>query len=238
MKYLKVFGLALVAVVALGVSMASSAFALPDLSVTLGEGYPLHIQVTLLTVRTHLSNVVTGGGVEELHGEGLLLLFLTFSLTDLGTFEALFTKVQTRAGVACKSSGDPSEEVLTLGTFHIVWTSLRGSARGLTLGELFLPLPFMITCGAKTVNIQGSVLSSLNSNRLQAASDYTQLGGLLQGNGEGEPKLVWFYNESGNPVKAKLEANFGSGFRQSAEEVEEEVVASSLGGKMFAINNQ
>ena len=47
MKRLKIFGVLLAAVVAVGVSTATTAFALPDVSLTLsGSAFPLHLEVT------------------------------------------------------------------------------------------------------------------------------------------------------------------------------------------------
>src|ERR1700685_521214 len=139
MKHLKLLGVALAALFALGITTAT-AFALPDVSLTLaGSSFPLHLDVTLLSVATQLS---TSGGA-HMEGVGFLLLLLALSLTSLGTFEALFTKVREGGTNECKSPGDPKGEVLTKGTYHIVWTSLSP----LTLGELFLVEPLTITCG-------------------------------------------------------------------------------------------
>ena len=51
---------------------ATTSFALPDISIALGGAYPLHLQVTLLTVPTKLTNTIE----ENFKGEGLLLLLL------------------------------------------------------------------------------------------------------------------------------------------------------------------
>src|SRR6202451_625516 len=130
MKHLKLLGVALAALFALGITTAT-AFALPDVSLTLaGSSFPLHLDVTLLSVATNLS---TSSGA-HFEGVGVLLLLLALSLTSLGTFEALFTKVKDSFdGAECKSPGDPLGEVLTKGTYHFVWTSLSP----LTLGELY-----------------------------------------------------------------------------------------------------
>jgi hypothetical protein len=89
MKQLRLFGLALMIACAVGAAMVSSAFALPDISVELGGTYPLHLEVTLLTIITKLSNVVK----ENINGEGLLILDLLTALGHLGTYEALVTKM-------------------------------------------------------------------------------------------------------------------------------------------------
>ena len=129
-------GLTLVSVYTIDIVTATSSFALPDISVTLtGATYPLHLEVTLLTVKVKLSNVVK----ENVSGEGLLVLALLTALGHLGTFEALFTKAK-RGTTACFSEEggvkDPSGEILTKGSWHLVYTSLAGSTQGLQLGLL------------------------------------------------------------------------------------------------------
>jgi hypothetical protein len=235
MRHFKLFGVALVALCAFGITTASSAFALPDVSIALGGAYPLHLQVTLLTVKTKLTNVIE----ENIKGEGLLLLLLVKELTALGTFEALFTK--TKLGTKeCQSevgsTKDPLGEILTRGTYHIVYTSLTP----LTLGELFLVEPVKIKCGTTEVNVKGSVLSSINTatNCATEATECTSLSGVLKGNGVGVANLTTYYNDAGTAEKAKLEANFGSGFKGAAEEVEEEVTVTALESKMFTVTGR
>jgi hypothetical protein len=69
-------------------------------------------------------------------------------------------------------------------------------------------------------------------------TEYTQLSGVLLGNGEGLPNIRFFYNDEGTSTKAKLEANFGSGFKEADEEVEETVTVTALQGAMFVITNR
>jgi len=212
---------------------------LPDVSVTLaGATYPLQLEVTLLTVKTKLSNVVK----ENLKGEGLLLLLLLNQLGSLGTFEALFTKVINKSGTACfseeSSKKDPSGEVLTKGTWHLVYTSLAGSTPGLQLGVLYLVSPVEVVCGAEIVKVKGDTLSSVVTPSGTETEEYTKMSGVLLGNGEGMPNIRVFYNDEGTSTKAKLEANFGAGFKESDEEVEETVMLTALEGKMFVITNR
>jgi hypothetical protein len=237
MKYFKFFGAALAALSALGIATASSAFALPDISITLGGAYPLHLEVTLTTAKTKLSNVVK----ENLTGEGILLLYLLTALGHLGTFEALFTKVRKSTTPCFSEEGgkkDPSEEILTKGSWHLVYTSLAGSAQGLQLGILHLVAPVTIKCGAEEVLVKGDVLSSVDALTGTEATEYTALSGVLKGNGEGGPNIKFFYNEGGTSVKAKLEANFGTGFKEAAEEVEELITVTALESKMFVVTSR
>jgi hypothetical protein len=239
MKHLKFFGLALTALFMMGIGTATSAFALPDVSVTLeGATYPLHLEVTLLTVKTKLSNVVK----ESLSAEGLLLLFLLNELGHLGTFEALFTKIVNKAGTKCFSEEnakqDPSGEVLTKGTWHLVYTSLSGSTQGLQLGVLYLFSPVEEVCGTEIIKIKGDTLSSVQTLAGTEGTEYTQLSGVLLGNKEGKPNITVFYNEGGTSTKAKLEANFGSGFKEAAEEIEETITVTALKGAMFMVTSR
>jgi hypothetical protein len=233
MKHLKLLGVAAVALCAMGISTATTAFALPDVSLTLtGSAFPLHLEVTLLTNTTNLSSA----SGSTAHGEGLLLLLLASELSSLGTFEALFTKVENE-GNKCFSeenaAKDPEGEVLTKGTYHIVWTSLSP----LTLGTLFLVLEFTLVCGATKTKVRGNVLSSLNAGASEA-TELTSDGGVLAGNGKGVPNLKTYYNNSGASVTAKLEGNSGAGFAQNAEEVTGEVTVTALKGNMFVITGR
>jgi hypothetical protein len=240
MKHFKLLGVAVAALCMMGIAMASSAFALPDISVELGGTYPLHLEVTLLTVPTKLSNVVK----ENISGVGLLVLYLLTALGHLGTFEALFTKTKKGTSTACFSEEggkkDPTEEILTKGSWHLVYTSLAGSTQGLQLGILYLVSPVTIKCGAEEVNVKGDTLSSVTTLSGTEATEYTSLTGVLKGNGEGVPNIKFFYNEGGTSVKAKLEANFGTGFKEAAEEVEEAngVTVTALEGKMFTVTSR
>jgi hypothetical protein len=229
MKHVKLFGVALVALLALGVTTATSAFALPDVSLTLaGSSFPLHLNVTLLTVPTAL----TSSSGANLTGEGILLLLLTNSLSSLGTFESTFLKVAEKT-TKCNTSGAAEGVVETKGTYHIVYTSLSP----LTLGELFLVQPLTIKCGASEIDVRGSVLSSITGAGTEG-TELTSVSGVLSGNGKGKPSLVTYYNQGGTAVKAKLESEFGAGFVETAEEVKETVTVSALKTNMFVITGR
>ena len=122
------------------------------------------------------------------------------------------------------------------GTYHIVYTSLSP----LTLGELSLLEPVKIKCGSKEINVKGSTLSSINTatNCSTEATECTSLGGVLKGDGAGVANLTTYYNDAGTAEKAKLEANFGSGFKGAALEIEEEVTVTALEGKMFTLTGR
>jgi hypothetical protein len=213
--------------VAFGLALAtsSSALTLPDVSIALGGSYPLTGRATSLTVTGKLSNPV-----EALEGVGGLLFVSVDQLTSLGTFEALFTKVKTAAGTGCASEGDTNEEILFKGTFHLV------PAAGGRVLILVLVTPFKVNCGTKSIKVQGSGLGALK-NLGTEGTEYTGLSaGPIRGNGEGKPVLTTYLTDSETVATAKLESNFGSGFKESALEIEEEMSATASEGKMFTIS--
>jgi hypothetical protein len=241
MRHLKVLGvgvLAMFGLMAFAITAASSAeVTLPDVHLLSTETYPLHLNFSdNKPTATKLSNAKGG----KLEGTGLLLLFLTFGLSSLGSFEVLFLKVfEPKSKVLCNSVGDPtgSGEVLLKGSFHIVPTTANGEP----LAILFLFAPFKIECeaGAKKFSVKGEALSSIKfkANPTEAES-LTELCGVSTGNGAGKPTLTEYINDAGAKVKVQLLSELGSGEGESAEEVGGEVCPEALGGKMFQVLNR
>jgi hypothetical protein len=216
-RRLGLLGGMLTAVFALGVATATSASALPDISLTLID--------LELTFNDNAGNLYTS--------IGYLLLLLTQQLTALGTFEELFLDVEDEQGEKCNSVGDPLGEVLTKGTFHIVYTILSP----LRLGILFLYAPFTIICGAAETDIRGSELVPISG----AGTEGTELVSILiifLANGKGKPSLTTYYNDGGTAVKAKLEAEAGAGFMEAAEEDDVEITLLALKTNMFVITGR
>jgi hypothetical protein len=198
-----------------------------------GNGYPLHLEITLLEIKTRLEGV--SGSL--LNGEGLLLLFLTSELTALGTFEALFLKVEeTTTNALCHSTGDKEGEVLTSGSFHLVYTTLSP----LRLGELFLPHEVEITCGKVVTKVKGDLLGSvkLGTALSEEEEDLTELGGVLSGT-NGKQSIKFFYNDTPESVEAKLLSSVsGAVFKESNEVVVGEVKTKALAGRMFRVTSR
>jgi hypothetical protein len=233
MRYLKVLGVGLLAtlgVMAFTITATSSAatVTLPDVHVLSGESYPLHLQFSdNKGTLSKLSNAKGG----KLEGSGLLLLFLTFGLSSLGSFEVLFLAVkEPKEAVSCITSGDHSGEVLLKGSFHIVPTSATG-----TPAILYLFKQFSITCGAKLFEVEGSSLSPITFPGSSETESLTQLCGKSEGNGKGVASVTEYINDNGTKVKAVLTTELGSGPGQSAEEVTGEVCPEALEGKMFQV---
>jgi len=246
MKRLKLLGVTLVAMCAMGL-MATSAFALPDISITLcGVGvanctnYPLHLNYLSNTVKTKLE-----GLANVLSGEGLHILLLIGLLTDLGTFRAIFLKVEKAGVEKCFNQGvEANGEVLTEGTFSVVYTSLAGSTQGLQLGELFLPKELTgateILCPTNTnkVKVKGDVISSINGQGATSNTQITGVKGSLAGSG-GHATIKTFWNDAGVALLAKLESNVdNSSFKESNQVVEGEPELTALEAKMFVITSR
>lgn len=238
MRYVNRLALALATAFMLVLATTISASALPDISLTLsGATYPDQMSITALTVKTKIADVAKN----ILKGEGVLLVAYLNELGHLGTYEALLTKVEKESTLCFSEEGgkkDSSGEVLTRGTWHLVYTSLAGSPQGLQLGLLALTSPVTVKCGSSEVMIKGDGLGSVDTLTGGETEEYTQLGGVVKGNGEGTPNIRFFYNEAGTGVKAKTEVNFGTGFKEAAEEDEESVAVTGAEGKMIVITSR
>jgi hypothetical protein len=232
MKRLKLVGVLLGALLALGI-MATSALAalsLPDISVTLTGGvYPVHAQgSSKATAKTALET--SGGGV--LTGEGVTLLLLTTELSALGTFTSDFTKVVQEAK-PCHTLGDAEGVVLLGGEFHLVPISLSP----LNIGILFLVTEFEIECPTGVnVLVRGNVLGSVEGIGSEG-TELTGFSGVLLGE-KGKQKISEYYNDGGTKIKTKLESEVGSGFTASSQQVGEPVGLQVLGSQMIVITGR
>jgi hypothetical protein len=233
MKRLKLVGVLLGALFALGL-MATSALAalsLPDISVTLTGGvYPVHAQgSSKAAAETALTT--TGGGV--LNGTGVTLLLLTTELSGLGTFTSDFTNVENPEKIKCNSVGDAKGVVLVGGEFHLVPISLSP----LNIGILFLVTEFEVECPAGiNVLIRGNVLATVN-NIGSEGTELTGFSGALLGT-KGVQKISEYYNDGGTKIKTSLESEAGAGFTKSAQNVTEEVPLQVLGSQMIVITGR
>jgi len=210
---------------------------LPDISITLGS-YPLHLNYLSNTVKTTLE---TAAG-SRLTGTGLHVLYLTGELTSLGTFRAIFLKVN-REGEHCFNQGlEANGEVATEGSFHIVYTSLPGSPQGLQIGILYLvkelngaTTPAGIKCKPSNVEVKvkGSVIGSIN---VTSTGEGERIGqkSVLSGN-LGKQSIRAYWNDAGVGLLAQLLSSVGAGFTESNQIVEEETEATALNSAMYEI---
>jgi hypothetical protein len=237
MKRFKILGVMLAAMWVMGL-MATSAFALPDISITLGS-YPLHLNYLSNTVATKLETV----NGSELTGTGLHVLYLTGELTALGTFRAIFLKVVKGTGAEhCFNQGEEAAgEVLTEGSFHLVYTSLKGSTQGLQIGILYLPKALTGATGIKCkasgveVKVRGSVIGSivtLPEGENERIGQKSVLAGTL-----GKQAIRAYWNDEGTGLLAKLESSVGASFLEADQVVEGEPEATALNGAMYKITS-
>ncbi len=244
MKRLVLLGAMAAAIGALGV-LATSALALPDISITLcapncGSAYPLHLVWLSATVKPKLES--TNG--EVLSGEGWHWLYLLGELLPEGVLRVGL--LRTRKGTeTCFNQGEETNgETQMEGSFHVVYTSLAGSAQGLQEGILYLIKELTgateISCptNANTVKIRGSMIVALN---LSGSTESTQFGGMkgiLNGT-NGKQEFRAYYNAAGTAALAKLESNVdGAGFKETDYGVGVTQEWTALQGKMWLITNR
>jgi hypothetical protein len=231
MKRLTVVISALVAALTSGL-LATSAFAsLPDFSITLGGGFPLHLKFAD-NGKTKTKLESTAGGILE--GEGLSVLMSVASLTALGTFSLDYLKV-TDKSESCHSIGDASGVVLSQGTFHIVYTNLSPLSPAL----LYELKQFEIECGKTEIIEKGGMISSLDSFEWEAGEETASPGILSMagslGGEKGKATIKEYYNDGGTKVKVKLETNVGAGFMESDQTFEGEPALTASEGKKFLL---
>jgi hypothetical protein len=236
MVHLKLFCMALIATFAYGVlTTSASALELPDVSIALSEAYPLHLDVTYLTT-SDIENISSEGlESKESNGGSVLLLLLVNTLTTLGTYSLLFTKIhlvkEGKEESICSSEGDPTTngEVLEGGTFHIVFRSTSPLSRGI----LFLEREIKVTCGTVKIKIKGSMLARLEQP--SGTEETTLLLTSITGSA-GKPTNTAYLNDSGETEHAELLSNFGTGFVELALNIVKPADLHALEGKMFTIS--
>ncbi len=230
----------LVAMCAIGL-MATSALALPDVSITLSGVYPLHTNYSISTIHTKLETV--NGSV--LTGEGLHVLSLYGGSTALGTYRAIFLHIEKGFEKCFNTGVEANGEVLTEGSVHVVYTSLAGSTQGLQIGLLYLPKELTgateISCptNANKIKIRGSSIGSINllAKGNVAQKQYSGLASVMAGTA-GKQTIRAFWNDAGTGLLTKLESNIdGAGFKESNLVIEGEPEATALEGKMFNITS-
>jgi hypothetical protein len=207
---------------------------LPDISITLGS-YPLHLNYLSNTVATALET--TGGA--ELTGRGLHVLYLTGELTSLGTFRAIFLKVEKNREPCFNQGLEANGEVLTEGSFHLVYTSLPGSSQGLQIGILYLVKELNGANGIQCrragieVKVKGSVIGSINTLP-EGEGERIGQKSVLSGT-RGKQSIRAYWNDAGVGLLAQLLSSVGAGFLEFNEVVEGEPEATALNGAMYEI---
>jgi hypothetical protein len=202
---------------ALGSFAASTASATSSTSVLLLPGDPFPVLFSSLPsdqpnngIESELQNAAG-----TLKGKGFLLQGDITSPTG-GLYELLFLEVGELT-TKCNTAGDQTGEVLVPHAgFHIVHDI--NSSSGIAI--LFLVPEFEMRCGGVNIKIKGRALALVENltngvEILQLILVHLHCSSTL---GEPEDKRYWTSLLS-SELEAKLEANFGTGFRKACEEI-------------------
>jgi hypothetical protein len=202
MRHLKVLGVALAAMFALSITAlgtATSALALPDVSILPKETFPLDLHFaddgkTPGTLETSQGALLEGAGVE--------VLLLLQALGALGEFHSLFLGVVKHGTTEkCNTKGDNAGEVLITGEWHLVPISTTPS---LVTGIAFLLTNLvLIECPKEKIDVKGCALAktSLTTNNV----DLTSTTGELGTDGKGKGLQREYVNDVSTKVKCILE---------------------------------
>jgi hypothetical protein len=174
----------------------------------LGEGsvFPDAFEGGALAAKVSISNPVEALTCEGATARGSVTGAKSLSLT-------LELKRCANASEECKTPGaGAGVEILsgTGGLFYIAKAEKRaGVPFALTATE--------IVCGTLKVKVRGTIVIPINPTNTKT----TKLTLPFTGNGSGRATYTTYENEKGEVIKAKLEANFGSGYKESALELAE-----------------
>jgi hypothetical protein len=228
MKHATLLGAMLVAICATGL-IATSAFALPDITLTLAAStYPLHLNYE--EASTSSAFETTSGGL--LKGTGAKILLLIKELGASGTFKIAIENVRN-GSANCETPGDSAGVVLLDGSIELVYTNLAP----LRLGVLYEVTPFELDCeGGPDYEIKGTMIGSLNGIGTEL-TELTSISGKLNGV-KGEQEIKEYYNDHGTKVRTELELSNGGGFREANMVIGGEPVLKALGSNMFVITGR
>jgi hypothetical protein len=227
MTRIKTLALALMALSVFAISTAASASAteLPDISVTLEESFPVKAEATSLKkaglafLETEVGSKLTA---EQVKGE----LELT-SLSALGAVKLTFVNTkEPKSGELCNTEGDAAGIVLVAGEFHVVFLAV-GPPWTLHIDVLF-EKPLVIKCGKLTIKVLPPALVALHANLEKDITEFT-VDAKCAKNAKneiekGRQQFTEYINDAGTKLtKQLLLANFGLGFENACEQVEEEL---------------
>jgi len=207
MTRIKLFGLALVALLALSATLSASAFALPELlPSTAGERF---------TDRNDGTERLT---LEEQSGKQVICNTASSEGTQttdtLGTFHIVFEGCRGE-GQNCETTGAGAGKIISEGTFHYVYDAL-GSGESLGVAVLFLPKETAFKCTIfVTVEVKGTLVC-LILRPLESAKSH--LFHCNRGTARGEQAQRQYYDDGGTIVRTQLLSNFNrAGFKESNE---------------------
>jgi hypothetical protein len=193
-----------------------------------GESFPVTIESLPKEPNEIKSEVQNAAG--QLTSSGFFMKGEIKSATE-GEYEALYLRVTLKATEAkCNTAGDKEGEVLVpKGKFKLVHDAGPEAGNGILLevGE------FAVECGAVKIKLHGSLLGLL-----KPASEMVTKGEveLHCSSTQGVPaeKSYWL-SLLASELTAKLEANFGTGFKEACEELNPEKTVELDFGKMVEL---
>jgi hypothetical protein len=222
MKHLKIAGLLLASLFALGLTAVSAFAVLPDLGLLSGEKFPVGAKATssaATALETSGGSVLTGKGVE---GQ-----VEWTSLSALGVYTSEFKEVD-KGTKKCETAGAGGGNVLVGGEVHLVFTSTAP----LTVAALALVPEITIECEGLNVKVRGAVLGTYEG---PLNADFTSFTGELKGSA-GVQNITKYLNNGGTTVETSLLSSVEGGtFKKSSQNVASKQEAKVEGGKMAII---
>jgi hypothetical protein len=210
---------ALIAVLAFGAgASASASAALPEFAIDGGGSWPIAAEGSQ-TTSAKITEPIEAHECSGVNSKA--------AITGAGKAVALtleLTNCRKPSGTECHTKGAEGEALS--GTGSLVYTSKAKDEVGilLTLSST------EILCGAAVEKVQGSIIIPITPVNTQVEN---LLIPPITGNGEGKPTRTTYENEKGEVKTAKLEVNYGAGYKEAALEVGEELRLKVEEGKTF-----
>jgi hypothetical protein len=206
---------ALLAVAAVSaVAVASASAAEPTVLFLSPETFPVELTGSNATTATELQNAAG-----TLKGEGYTLA-MTEKAASEKAYSVTFSGVN-KNGEKCNSPGaGTGSVVISANPYKLVFDALGAEAPALGVAALFTVNELTVECGTTKIKIKGNALGLVTPIKTEG----TAFKGILHCSATvGEPAETKFWNSAGTEETAKLEANFGSGFKKACELITGEV---------------
>jgi hypothetical protein len=225
---LRLFGVAVLAVFAVGVAVASSASALlPTILFLSGT--------TSVLLKGSLTGVGAGhfGSIGEQINAKKVTVELTALTNDthLGAILLIFAESINENNEECTGEGQPAGTVHVTGEWHLVYTGLGAS---LNVGLLVLVPATKFKCNLTNITVEGSVLSTFKEGAKEG-EDITEAGSIAECEGANlnKPKHPKYENEAGTTVEASLKATIAGIKEAVCESTSSEL---KVKGQMFKVD--
>jgi hypothetical protein len=214
MRYLRLFGVALVALCALGSVIAASASALPTL---LPATIPSFTGKSVGKTELQRQGALAAVSCSSAKGEGTVE-----ANGHLGLYHITFEKC-TAGGGPCTGLGDAAETILSLGSYHLVFDTLKATLAEAGVAILFLVDNVHFVCTTiigeilNTVFLGGMVLCLIvNPTALTKVFEFQ----CKQGSSSGHPGETKYYNEAGTLVSiSPLKSSENEGTQAEAAQI-------------------